>query len=341
MTNSVNSFGILPDRARQAFDQLAGKSKQRNASDAGESETAETAGKTKAEQLKDIFERGGMGDLYNRARGYSRPNPFAADYAPAAADAGGIAGALLPNDANSPLSGGLDKMLKNLGFDPAALGSANAASLQYARVQYELNISVMQTMMNGDGQTSQAINFSFKLDYEWLNIGKGQNAASNPLDLQSGDDADAIMKKLMEYFNPENTAGRILDFALGFFPNSQWAKSGNTLENRQGFSDYIGAAIQKGFDQAMGILGKVDDKTQAGIDTTHGLVFQGLEDFVKNGLTAQEKERALGVEAWRMSMEMSYTSVYIRTNNPVASEAGAAASDSAVAPASESADAQA
>lgn len=91
--------------------------------------------------------------------------------------------------------------------------------------------------------------------------------------------------------SPDATAGRIADFALGFF--DQYAKKNGLEDNEQGrkaFADFIGGAISKGIEEARGILGSLnalDGNTSSNIDKTSDIIQQKLDDFVKNGRTPQ------------------------------------------------------
>ena len=85
----------------------------------------------------------------------------------------------------------------------------------------------------------------------------------------------------------EATAGRITDFALGFYDN--YLKNNNledSKDSRKQFADFIGGAIGQGIDEARGILSSLNalDENSFSIDKTHGLVQSRLDDFVKNGL---------------------------------------------------------
>jgi len=84
--------------------------------------------------------------------------------------------------------------------------------------------------------------------------------------------------------SPDATAGRITDFALGFFDN--YAKK-HGLQNdeagRKAFADFIGGAINKGIDEARGILSSLsalDGNTSSNIDKTSDIIKQKLDDFV-------------------------------------------------------------
>jgi hypothetical protein len=84
--------------------------------------------------------------------------------------------------------------------------------------------------------------------------------------------------------SPEATAGRIADFALGFFDayRERYADLEDD-EARQQFANFIGKAIGQGIDEARGILGAlqalnpdVDNK----IETIADLIQQRLDKFV-------------------------------------------------------------
>lgn len=88
--------------------------------------------------------------------------------------------------------------------------------------------------------------------------------------------------------SPEATAGRIVNFALGFF--GRYAEN-NGLENdeagRRQFAEFIGGAIGQGIDEARGILSAfqaLSPEIAGNIDKTASIIAQRLEDFIQNGL---------------------------------------------------------
>lgn len=121
--------------------------------------------------------------------------------------------------------------------------------------------------------------------------------------------ADGVMQGMQDYFGPEATSGRIIDFATAFFPaSSEFKEGGDTEEARQKFADRMGKAIQKGFDQAIGkIGGNFNGAVKDGVDKTHELVFKGLEDFVKNGVKPEEEEKQSALQEFAFSFEMNYS----------------------------------
>ncbi len=87
----------------------------------------------------------------------------------------------------------------------------------------------------------------------------------------------------------EATAGRIADFAIGFF--NKYAENNDledTEEGRQQYADFIGEAINQGIGEARDILtalnslnGETDNKITAIAET----VQSRLDDFVANGIS--------------------------------------------------------
>ena len=87
----------------------------------------------------------------------------------------------------------------------------------------------------------------------------------------------------------EATAGRIVDFALGFF--NRYAENNQLEDNEEGrqqFASFIGKAINQGISEAREILGalqalnpEVDNK----INSIADIIQQRLDDFAANGLT--------------------------------------------------------
>ncbi|MDR2390875.1 MAG: DUF5610 domain-containing protein [Planctomycetota bacterium] len=213
-------------------------------------------------------------------------------------------------------------------MDKGSLGSISA--------QYELNFSSMQYVSDAAGAFSyKETSISMKLDLSYIKASAGKSGGGQAIaDLigQAGDfpsllqtlsnaasgtatgagtqpTANDFITQMQDYFSPEKTAERIVDFATAFFPNSQAFKSkGDTEEGRGEFAEMMRAAIQKGFDQAMGVLGKVPAKVQEDIDKTHELTFNGIDDFVKNGLNRQKQNEGLysSLEQWNLSFSLNY-----------------------------------
>jgi len=203
--------------------------------------------------------------------------------------------------------GGLD--IDKLGLSDDAKGK-----VLWAKSQFELNYQVLKSVNSANGvQTSEAT-FSFKASMEFLQKVSGEPATDrqnvdSTQETATTEEQD-ILAELMGYFSPEKTAQRILDVATSFFGLSEVGReSGNTKEARRTFADFIGSAIEEGFNQAASILGAIPDEVSAGVNKTHSLVFEGLKDFVMNGLAPEktipggvfEKIAAYRAEAVEMS----------------------------------------
>ncbi len=222
------------------------------------------------------------------------------------------------NGKSSSADSGMSDLLKDMGLDDIELSPDQSYSLQYSKFQFELNYQTISSLNSANGSSTKQTSFSLSASFELMQVSSGGNAVNPFAQTENGAAVDP-MEALKEMFSPENTAKRILDFALSFFPgSSQYAEGGDNEDSRQNFADYIGAAIQKGFDQAMGILGTVPEETQDGIDQTHEIVFGGLDDFVKNGLDKNKEKEGVyeSIQAYRMeiSLQMEYTSVSSYSN---------------------------
>ncbi|MBN2712011.1 MAG: DUF5610 domain-containing protein [Planctomycetes bacterium] len=226
----------------------------------------------------------GFSSIYDLLNGGLSKNLPTSSSAVESSDAGVVSPETMKSQTqNRGMDNYVQDLLNNVGLDQLDLSSATNYSLQYAKVQFQINYQAVNSIQTANGVQTQQMNFSFNASFEYLSLQAGQGV-TDPSSADGTQSADPL-QSLMDYFSPESTAGRILDFALSFFPESSYAQEGGDTEDSRGkFADYIGNAVQKGFDQAMGILGKVPDKVQEDVDKTHEIVFKGFDDFVKNGL---------------------------------------------------------
>lgn len=199
---------------------------------------------------------------------------------------------------------------------------AEEANPQYVQAQaisarFEMSYQSMMAVANEDGTFStREVSFSLSASFDFMSIASGNTPGSfNPFGSQgvAGEGAVDPMQALQDFFSPEKTADRILDFSLGFFPNSRMAaEGGNTEDSRQKFVDVIGAAIQKGFDEAMAMLGQLPEQTQNEVDETHERVFTGLDDFVTEGYDEEDENRWNNSMQYYESMfELNYSSTEV------------------------------
>lgn len=137
------------------------------------------------------------------------------------------------------------------------------------------------------GDPNQSIESTLKMTYqaaidkinEVLTPQLGENAISEEaLKKQGG----------MDYWTPENTAGRIVNGATAFLPAFQKANpdlEGEALMTK--FMDVVGGGLQKGFDEAQGILSDLkvfDGKVKDTFTATTDLVSKGMENFRRDFL---------------------------------------------------------
>lgn len=83
------------------------------------------------------------------------------------------------------------------------------------------------------------------------------------------------------YFNAENTAERIYNFATSFY-ETYLSTSGKTdsEESRKEYKEIIGEAIDDGFEQALSILGDLPDEVASEVQNTRDIIFKKLDSFV-------------------------------------------------------------
>lgn len=95
--------------------------------------------------------------------------------------------------------------------------------------------------------------------------------------------AQALFDKLQSEFTPEKVADRIAAFATAGFGRMTGADGQDTLTDRGAFRDFIQKFVEKGFADALGMLGPLADPVRAGLDRTLSLVKGKLDAWVKTG----------------------------------------------------------
>ena len=212
-------------------------------------------------------------------------------------------------------------LLEGLGLGNLSEMAANSSFMSYS-ASFEISYQSMVAVAGENGMTMQETSFSMKGTFEFMSMGQMNRPwtveeAIKAFQLQSGKDegtdevdANDPFAALKDYFSPEKTANRILDFSLGFFGNSSaFKEGGDTEESRGSFAEMIGAAIQKGFDQALGTLGALPKETSDEVDDTHKRVFDGLDNFVKTGSKdGKEAQPYSSFQAYSSVFEMNYSS---------------------------------
>lgn len=132
------------------------------------------------------------------------------------------------------------------------------------------------------GDPNKAIEDSLKMTYQAA-IGKLNEILAPELG-ENTISEEALQKQGgMDYWNPENTAGRIVNGATAFMPAFQ--KAHPDLEGEallQEFMSVVGGGLQQGFDEAQGILSDLkvfDGKVKDTFTATTDLVAKGMENF--------------------------------------------------------------
>lgn len=227
------------------------------------------------------------------------------------------------------------------------LDSASSGSIS---AQYELNYTAMQYVADAAGNFSyKETSVSIKLDLNYVKAAAGDGAKGKSLaellggaqdmsqlvDILGGSGKSQktsstsptdFMAGLKDYFSPEKTAGRIVDFCTAFFPASDAFKAGGDTEEARGkFAEMMRAAVQKGFDQAMGTLGKVPQKVRDDIDKTHELTFKGIDDFVTYGMDRNKQNEGVysALEQLAFSFQYSYSEKTVSAGSGSYTQAGA------------------
>lgn len=211
------------------------------------------------------------------------------------------------------------QLLNDMGLDQLSLSPDSRFAMQYASAQFEVNYRSIQQIQTASGVEMREVNFSFKASFEYLSLSAGQGGGEldpfAPVEEAGEGEAVDPLQRLMDFYSPEKTAERILDFALSFFPgSSHFEEKGDTEEGRRDFADMMGNAIQKGFDEALNLLGQLPEKVQEDVDKTNDLVFDGLGDFVKEGRDPQKADAYAKAQAFQFQMSMEYTEVHQRVS---------------------------
>lgn len=105
-----------------------------------------------------------------------------------------------------------------------------------------------------------------------------------------------------DYFSPEATAQRIVDFAMSFFPAYSRDNQDMSFEERvDSFKKMVEGAIDEGFKEAMSILGSMPESVTAEISKTRDLIQEKLDSFFEHlkGDGAEEGEKAAGNGSWK------------------------------------------
>lgn len=158
-------------------------------------------------------------------------------------------------------------------------------SLQYSKSQVD------SVELSADGKKMFAVGESLQILYKSTTT-KMQDAAGTE-GTENADGADALAA-VNEYFNPENTAQRIVDFAASFFSafSGNHADETDTGKLQNDFTKLMRDAIEQGFQEARAMLGDFYEQDTPGFITdtigqTYDLVQQKLDALFSDGKEAK------------------------------------------------------
>lgn len=161
---------------------------------------------------------------------------------------------------------------------------SRSAALSMLKINFQMHLE--RSVRDPAGrQISETLDMKFELTEvryeEALKNGKGKPYEEAP---KEGDteQTNPFLKKLLEYFNPENTAGRIADFVKSGFPRTSFGES-NAPDSRRAFVDFIMPFIKQGFDEARSWFGELPEEVKKTADETFNRVTALLNDFAGSG----------------------------------------------------------
>ncbi|MFA7607212.1 MAG: DUF5610 domain-containing protein [Rhodocyclaceae bacterium] len=183
----------------------------------------------------------------------------------------------------TPPSGPASSKASEVAHSHARGAEASARRAQNAQImQASLQVSLKS------GNDAQALLFRSAIDAinEHLAPVMGNNAIQNAAASQDN--------------SAEATAGRILDFATGFFDAYAAQRPNDDPEQvARDFVDLIRGGFEKGFGEARDILsglGVFAGDVESGVMKTHELVHKGLDDFLASKLPPAPETAATVVE---------------------------------------------
>lgn len=144
-------------------------------------------------------------------------------------------------------------------------------------VDFQFNIhGNLQNLQRSMNEISSQIQQQLDHYFEW--IGESDPEIQSQFSLPE----NASAQQIVDFYNPENTSQRILDFGLGFF--DVYLQNHNTSINEDSIDEFyhlLNDAFNAGFDEAEEILGSFDEMGEIGesIKQTYNSVMEGLEEF--------------------------------------------------------------
>ena len=152
--------------------------------------------------------------------------------------------------------------------------NAAVQSIRRESLAFELSLSKSMQVVEGESKRSISENLSLEFSLSFENSNIMSNKGQVPLPKEGG-------TSLEDMFSPEKTAGRIVDFIKSAFKYSRLFGE-NKLESEDDvkrFQDSQSGAVEEGFKQARGLLGKLPEDIEDGISQAFDLVMEGLDKF--------------------------------------------------------------
>ena len=185
------------------------------------------------------------------------------------------------------------------GFAPFARGNGPPLRLD-APASDSADLSPLAGLLGRQGGASALFEFNYQAVHGISEVRDGRGITRTEFFSQSfemkltvsGDPeaAKALFDRLQAEFTPGKVADRIAGFATSGFGRLTGADGRDALTDRGAFREFIQRAIEKGFADALGMLGPLADPVREGLDGTLSLVKEKLDAWVKDGEPEAEVE---------------------------------------------------
>lgn len=177
----------------------------------------------------------------------------------------------------------VDNKNSNVGsFDNLPKGVQDSLAFAELSVNIRVQKSYYESISKGDGTNVSQVYRSMSASYE-------VNATVKSRQTQATANANALSPNDM---SPEAVAGRIVDFAMGFF--DAFAKDNPDMSKEdqvKAFGEMVKGAISQGFNEALSMLGNVSQEVSDTLTKTRDLIDKKLSSAL-DGLLNQKNNRA-------------------------------------------------
>ncbi len=207
---------------------------------------------------------------------------------PIGTDPGNLVSSLFPESnretkglfARAPLPESFDAVLEeslSYSFDSLQLSlrEPGQGSLDLFVSLFEMNYQSVRAIQgaNGEQGIERTAFFAQALKIEYRATG---TYAADP---------EGAIGKLREAFTPEKTARRILDFALSRYGAEEGS---DTPESRAAYRDTILPAVERGYQEALGLLGALPEEIRSELEATIRRVRELFDAFIRDGKLPEE-----------------------------------------------------